>query len=795
MKKILFLLFLGMSLVLPTQYQAQKKTKTSTVKPSASNREMIDLTSLIQLSINETTVDLNDYFSLPGEIHIKKIPEGLTYSFENRILTLKGKMKNTIDVLIVSKTGQDFVIPVRNTNRERYTFTFVPDKKYDNIKIKGNFNGWDLNANPMILQNGKYSFDVFLNPGNYEYVFVDNGQEFPDPSNPSKVSNGIGGWNSTFTVGDLKTENPFITTQSSSSQNNNTIELKTPKQVHLICLWENTLTTAKTTDKTTYVIIPKEAKKEKRSHLRIYGYADNGKVSNDILIPLEYGKPIVNPKELNRKDAQAMVMYSLMTDRFYDGNKNNNHPLQDSEVLPAVNYQGGDFAGITQKIKSGFFDKLGINTLWISPVNQNPLEAYGFYQHGDIKTKFSGYHGYWPISSSKVDFRFGTEKELKELIATAHQHNINILLDYVANHVHIKHPLLKQHPDWITPLMLPDGRKNLRLWDEQRLTTWFDEHIPTLNLERNDTRNAMTDSAVYWVKNYDIDGFRHDAVKHIPTEFWRDLNIKLKNQLLLKQDRKLYQIGETYGGYDLINSYINNGMLDAQFEFTIYQNLVQTLLNNVSFNYLKEALDQSMYYFGSHNVMGIISGNHDKARVISYADGSLRFDEDTQVAGYERHITNQGKIGYQKVAQIMSFIMTVPGIPVVYYGDEMGMPGGNDPDCRRMMIFDNYNPDQTWLRDTTAKLVNLRKNNMALMYGDTKLLNTDDNSLSFMRNYFGNIALYVMNKSPEEKKITLTLPEGFDYSQLKSQFGNSFKIENNSLQITLPSNSFELILQ
>ena len=102
-----------------------------------------------------------------------------------------------------------------------------------------------------------------------------------------------------------------------------------------------------------------------------------------------------------------------------------------------------------------------------------------------------------------------------------------------------------------------------QLWDEQRLTTWFDTFMPTLDLERPEVYQTMTDSAVWWVENTNIDGFRHDATKHIPEVFWRTLTHKVRS----KQRQPLFQIGETYGAPELIRGYLSNGMLDAQFDF------------------------------------------------------------------------------------------------------------------------------------------------------------------------------------------------------------------------------------
>ena len=89
-----------------------------------------------------------------------------------------------------------------------------------------------------------------------------------------------------------------------------------------------------------------------------------------------------------------------------------------------------------------YFSDLGVNTVWLSPITQNPTTPYG--QYPNPPTKFSGYHGYWPISSSKVDFRFGTDDEFKTLVDDAHTKNLNVLVDYVANHVHEEHPVYKQ---------------------------------------------------------------------------------------------------------------------------------------------------------------------------------------------------------------------------------------------------------------------------------------------------------------------------------------------------------------
>ena len=128
--------------------------------------------------------------------------------------------------------------------------------------------------------------------------------------------------------------------------------------------------------------------------------------------------------------------------------KNNDRPLNRLDVLPAVDFRVENFQGIIDKIKSGFFNDLGINTIWMTPIAQNPETPWGYDEV--VKTRFSAYHGYWPIHPTVLNEHFGTEDKLHELLDVAHTNNINVIVDYVANHLHKESPILKEHPDWAT---------------------------------------------------------------------------------------------------------------------------------------------------------------------------------------------------------------------------------------------------------------------------------------------------------------------------------------------------------
>ena len=488
-----------------------------------------------------------------------------------------------------------------------------------------------------------------------------------------------------------------------------------------------------------------------RSYLRVFA-EDETYLYNDLLLPLENGQIVTDAAQLNRHDQQAQVLYSVLIDRFYNGNTANDWKMNSPEVLDIVDYQGGDLAGITKKISEGYFDQLGINTIWISPITQNPWDAWGLYpfpngnKYDSTKTytKFSGYHGYWPIFATKLDDRFGTPDELRTLLDTAHAHEINIILDYVANHMHINSPTLQEHPDWHTDSILPDGRRNFELWDDARLTTWFDKHIPTLDLERTEVCEQMTDSALYWLANYDLDGYRHDACKHIPEGYWRMLGQKIATRW---PGRPIWMIGETYGSPELIGSYVKSGMLNAQFDFNVYFTAREALCGLKGMDQVMQNELTSLRTYGAHHTMGNISGNHDQIRFASIAGGAIDIYSQGKEEGWTREVgIGDTAVAYKRALLMEVLNMTLPGVPCIYQGDEYGEVGGNDPDNRHMMRFDNLNEDEQKMRNEVAKLIQLRRHSMPLLYGDFIPLIDRPEEIVFQRIYLGQKVTVMINR-------------------------------------------------
>lgn len=758
------------------------------------DKQVIGLATPIQLGFGETTLVLEDYFMEPGDIDVFMIPSGLTAERPHTdTLILRGRLKHPADVMTAAlNSGATIDLLVKRSESQKITFSLDPDgADYETVQVKGEMNNWNPLSTPLVLENGIWTTSMLVNEGVYQYLFVVDGKEMLDPVNDETVSNGMGGFNNLIRVGDADKQLPVIRTQSIEG---NYLTISEIYAREVIAFWENTELKGVPRDNEVTYLIPEEAIERGRSHIRVWAYNDDG-MSNDLLIPLDSGKVIMDTEQLNRHDYQSWNMYFVLIDRFLDGNPDNTRKIDDPSIHPKANYYGGDFAGITQKIRDGYFQNIGVNTLWLSPITQNPETAYGLWDKGGVTTTFSGYHGYWPVSSSRTDDRFGTEDEFRELLDVAHENDMNVILDYVANHVHELHPVYQRHPEWATNLYLPDGSLNTELWDEQRLTTWFDTFMPTLDFSKPEVVETMTDSALYWVKEFELDGFRHDATKHIQLSFWRTLTRKVKEQVALPQDRKVFQIGETYGSPELIASYINSGMLDSQFDFNMYDAAVRTFGQDGSFNLLKENLQQSFSYYGYHNLMGYISGNHDKARFITLTSGEVSWSEDAKLAGWTREIGDPQSFAYDKLNMLHAWNMTIPGIPVTYYGDEFGMPGANDPDSRRWMRFDEDELKSVELRNRMVfqKLTNVRNNSMPLLYGDFEFHMSEDDMIAYSRAYFDQQVIMVMNKSTHTKTLKFSLREGFDYEKAESVFGADFTINGKLAEIELLPDQFELI--
>lgn len=789
MKKFQFYILCCIALV----WLSCGKTNNDSNLPEPTGKTyIIGLATPIKLQLDSTAVIINDYF--PDAVGIEKaILEGCDVSVDKKagMLYIKGNLPAPIGNLEIYYNNVRHDIPVFASEKVKYRFTYKPTRPdLMTVHMSGTMNGWNYKATPLHREGDVWVTDLILNQGLYQYRIWEDEVEMMDANNSTTVPNGLGAYNNTFMAGKALGPKPRLISADAEKERIELVALDSIQ--HVLVYFENHLLPYQRHDNTILIHLPAASVDFERSHIRVFAANDEQR-SNDILVPLANGETVLTPSQLTRKDMPASIMYFIMVDRFMDGNPSNNRPTNDPEILPIANNMGGDLKGITQKIEEGYFQQLGINTLWISPITTNAEGAWGLWDKG-IRSKFSGYHGYWPISLRTIDNRFGTEEELRELIDVAHDHNMNVILDYVAHHVHQEHPLYKQKPEWTTPLYLPDGTMNTEKWDEHRLTTWFDTFLPTWDFSNPKVVDALSDTAMFWVKNYDLDGFRHDATKHISEDFWRALTRKIKTYRAQNPQRSIYQVGETYGSPELISSYISSGQMDAQFDFNLYDAAVDAFAkDDTKFDNLERVLNESLHYYGSHHLMGNITGNQDRARFVSYADGSIQFSEDPKLAGWTRTITNKDASGYSKMAMLQAFLMTTPGIPCIYYGDEIGIPGGNDPDNRRMMTFANWNNEQQNLYDQLARLTKLRKENLALTYGDLFILKNNGKALVYVRSYFGKTAIVIFNKQNKPYKATVKLPEAINAGYLKALRQSTFDTYKNEISFTVPAQSYEIL--
>ncbi len=767
--------------------------------PHGSQSLITGLGSPVRLEPDSTLILLSDYFddlSAIDSIVTEASSVRAARMGSDTVVLYSTAGTPALSLLRVYSGAYRYDLLLRRSEKQKVTYRFDPHGSvYSTVALAGDINAWNPANTPLISRDSGWETTLYLTPGIYGYQVVLDGVWQLDPGNPDRMDNGIGGQNSRWEVpgpgpGDL----PGLYTITAKG---NHLQIGTDKaDAQVLVFWENSCIGKLTGSETYDISLPDEAQRAGRSFVRIYACNEAG-VSNDLLIPLHEGSVLSGTDQVNREDWHAQIMYFLMVDRFANGNTDNDHPTAGPGIHPRANFHGGDLAGVLAQLRQGYFDSVGTNTIWLSPVPRNPEGAYGLWDKGGVRSTFSAYHGYWPTGLRTVDPRFGSIGELRELVQAAHERDINILLDFVAHHIHEEHPLYaeKKGEGWFTDLYLPDGSLNTERWDDHRLTTWFDVFLPTFNFANQEVCDQLSDTALFWLQETGIDGFRHDATKHIDQRFWRTLTRKVK--AFRKENRRtVYQVGETYGTAELIASYIHTGMLDGQFDFNIYDASVQALCKpGADFSVLKERLRQSFDYYGVNNLMGYMSGNQDKARFMALATGEISLEEDAKLAGWTRDIRQRTRDGYDRLALMHAINMTIPGVPCIYYGDEIGLTGGNDPDNRRMMRFDSLDAEELRLRERVAELTRLRRNNLPLIYGDLAFLDAPGSTLAFVRKYFDKEVLVILNRDAQPVPLNLEFPGYITARSFTGSDGEKLEVKNGRAEITVPGLSYLILIK
>jgi glycosidase len=777
---------------------------------TAHSQTIHDLIQPVNLKQNAVTgVVLSDLFYSDNydiKVHSNKNIKAWLNATRDSIFFLPQNDFTGIDLVSFELGTTTYEIPVKLVKSKMYEFTYKPEPGDNQINLFGQFNSWNRQNLPMKDSNedGVLEIKIPLDPGRYEYKFYVDGKELIDPQNPVKVPNGFGDFNSVRVIGEESTDKMFLHILG-KEETDEAIKLSfyfesadksnliTPESI--ITLFDNQQFPQNQIT-INGRIISLTVKKENLNGDHSIRIAVNrmGEHSNIQTIQLHDGKIAGNSAYRTLND---QIIYSIMIDRFNNDDSSNDNPVKHDSLFTPANYQGGDLKGIIDKIEEGYFTRLGVNTFWISPIVDNTNNAYREYP--SPHRYYTGYHGYWPVSSTKVEEKFGNMDLARKLVDIAHVNGINTLWDFISNHIHEEHPFWKDHRNWFGELELPDGGKNLRLFDQFRLTTWFEPYMPSFDYSNSmDALEFMTDNAVWWLTVTSADGFRHDAVKHVPNEFWRMLTKKTKSRIEVPLNKKLYQIGETFGGIELINSYVNNGQLNAQFNFNLYDVAIPIFLDeSASFKLLDYQMQKSFQVFGYNNLMGNIMDSHDKIRYMAYADGDLEInDGNAKETGWTNPPQVDDPSSYDKLKLHLAYILTIPGVPIIYYGDEFGITGAADPDNRRMMRFDDQlnNIEKETLIDV-SKLIHIRKDHPALRYGDFLTLQSDENIYAYLRSDMNERVLTILNKNPNDQILELILPTAYKLKQAKDLVtGNVIEIQDNRLEINVNGIGYQVLI-
>ncbi len=656
-------------------------------------------------------------------------------------------------------------IPIVVTPQQikEFVYTPLPGKNVSKVYVAGSFNGWSQGADELVKDaDGSFKLSRPFEAGRYTYKFVVDGDWIPDPKNPLQESGGYG--NSILEISGETEPTMEMRVLSASMRESGAqggVEAILPKGEKLVL-------------QRTYVVVnnelitPEEFEIDKDLPI-IRLYAKKWLKENNVTI--------FTRSETNRRGCIAYhvasadaarsprdeVIYFPMTDRFFDGDPSLNHPSDNADLHPNANYVGGDWAGITQKIQEGYFSNLGVSTLWISPVVKNTPKIER--EFPEPHRLFSSYHGYWPVDSYATNEQFGSMDDLKKLVNTAHEHGIAVLFDFVANHVHEDHPLFKEHPDWVTPAKMPDGRANIRLFEEVRIGTWFDTFLPTLDYtNRPEITKYQVDNALFWMKETGIDGFRQDAVKHIPESFWKELTKRINKEIAVPQGRAVYQVGETISDRQTINLYLSTEMLTGQFDFPLYFKARDVLaMGNASMGELADEAMRSQTEYPAGAIMSPLLGNHDVTRFMAFADGDIPKDTNEGELGYKNPPRVEHAESYKKLQLAFAYLMTLPGAPAIFYGDEIGLSGAGDPDNRRPMPWGGWDANQTASHDVVAELTKLRHESIALRRGVFQPIMQSAERVVYARVALDETVIVALSRKPSDSTATIALPDYFGH--------------------------------
>lgn len=701
--------------------------------------------------------------------------------------------------------GDTETVPDREILTKRdceVTLKHKPPQGVAQTQVAGDFNNWapaDLGAPD---SDGFQTVNLgVLAPGHYPYKYVYDGNfEDQPPINVYTEWSG-GSENRSLVVGDC--DKPLLQTVSAGADGSGNLwaTIQFASAADEVALDQVTVTAGNNPVSADFDPVTGEIEVNLtglapgKHSLRVWATDSSGRNAENepLFIPLW-----VEDEPFEWADG---YMYFVFTDRFRNGDWGGDLYDPVNGVAECANYQGGDFQGVIDALNDDYFTELGVNTLWLSPVYENPE---GGYLGTDGVNSYTGYHGYWPTDPLGIESRFGDAngsgaEKLDEMIELAHSKGIRVLFDLVLNHVHEDHTYIDEHTEWFGPGCVC-GTQGCG-WDDKPVECWFTDYLPDLDYQQHDLTLQVLEDTLRLVELHDVDAVRVDAAKHMDHVIMRSLNMRIRDEFEVGGGAEFYIVGETFVGGDghgLIMDYVNDVELDGQFDFPLYYSIRDAFAYGGSFRDLENMVATGEAAYGDY-LMSPFLGNHDIERFASAVTGVVGDYWNGQyldpMANGGNNVTQWDLINRMTLG--FAFTLTQPGVPLIYYGDEIGLHGGHDPDNRRMMNFEPYlSENQRTLRERIAVIGQARASSKALRRGDRVQLWVDDDLLVYaLDNGGGDVAIVALNKGgARNDSITVDSlgVEGVEFTDAIS--GAQATVSGGQLQLPMGSWEHRILL-
>jgi len=445
------------------------------------------------------------------------------------------------------------------------------------------------------------------------------------------------------------------------------------------------------------------------------------------------------------------VIYEIFVDRFR---------TSDGKPLPAPSSPaaraGGTLDGVRAELERGTFETLGVTSLWLTPPTVAPDEP----RLGRTGHLEEGYHGYWQLDTRAVDPRLGGDDALDRLVEAAHRRGIRILIDIVPNHLYERHPryLVHQSDGWFhqghDKCVCGDDACS---WATDIEHCWFTAYLPDYRFQHAEVMRLAAEDAAYWMTRFHVDGVRIDAVPMMPRAATRRIVDALRGAVA--PSTTSFSLGEVFTGTDglgTIRHYLGADGLSSAFDFPLMWTMRDAVAaDRIGFDDVDAALARNeAAVAGTSSVFARMLDNHDTSRFLSYAAGDGERD-----AWEDPPPDPDSDIPYRRLELGLALLFTMPGIPVLYYGDEVGLAGASDPDSRRVMPdLPSLTLRQAHVLEITRRLGALRTKIEALRSGTLRTLFADRDRYAFIRETTTMTwapAATLVSKSNEPTTITL----------------------------------------